>query len=327
MKILIVGYGSIGKRHVKNILEYSNHDIIICTKQKNIEFIDPKRCKIFNALDDCINENPDIGFVTNVTSEHIDAAIKLAKSGCHLFLEKPLSNSLAKTGHLSKIVNKKKLITLMGCNLRFHECICKIKELISKNAVGRIISARVEWGTYLPEWHPYEDYKNSYASRRDLGGGVVLTCIHEIDYLYWFFGIPSETIAMTGTYSNLDIPVDDLAAIILKFKNDIIAEVHLDFFQRPDFRSCKIIGTNGTIYWDSGINEVKIYDIKTRMWKIKFKLKKYERNKMYVKEIQHFFNCIKQKKKTINDLEQGIDTLKIVLNIIESSRKRKIIRT
>ena len=151
------------------------------------------------------------------------------------------------------------------------------------------------------------------------------SCIHEIDYLYWFFGSPKKVISMTGSYSDLGIAVDDLAAAILEFKNGIVAEVHLDYFQRPDFRSCKIIGMNGTIYWDSETNEVKIYDIKTRSWKIKFKLKKYERNKMYVREIQNFFYCIKRKKETINDLKQGIDTLIIALKIIESSRKRKMI--
>ena len=109
----------------------------------------------------------------------------------------------------------------------------------------------LESGSYLPDWHPYEDYRNSYASKENLGGGVVLTCIHEIDYLHWFFGEIKELFAMTGKFSDLKIEVDDLASVTMKFSNNIIVELHLDFFQKPDFRCCKIIGTNGTIYWDS----------------------------------------------------------------------------
>ena len=326
MKAVIVGYGSIGKRHTKNLILKSKLDVIIQSKQNNIKLINKKRCSHFNSLKKCLAYEPDLGFVTNVSSGHVKTAIQLANNNCHLFLEKPLSNSLKDTKRLLKIVEKKKLITFMGCNLRFHSCIKKIKQLILGNEIGKIISVRVECGTYLPEWHPYEDYKTSYASNQKLGGGVVLTCIHEIDYLYWFFGQVKEVFSLTGKYSNLGINADDLSAVILKFKNNIVAEVHLDFFQRPDFRSCKIIGTKGTIYWDSSNNEVKVYDIKKKKWIRKLKIKNYDKNKEYVDELLHFLQCVEKKKKTINDLTQGIETLKIALGIINSSKKRKIIK-
>lgn len=91
----------------------------------------------------------------------------------------------------------------MGCNLRFHDCIKKMKSLLEKETIGKIISVKVECGAYLPDWHPYEDYSKGYAARDDLGGGVVLTCIHELDYLYWFFGEIKEVFSITGKFSNL----------------------------------------------------------------------------------------------------------------------------
>ena len=328
MKILIVGLGSIGKRHLRNILAIENTkklEIIIYSKQTKSYLSNHKNIKIFDTLDKCLLEKPDVGFITNETIHHIPIAIKLAKVGLDLFIEKPLSNKISNVKTFSKIVKTKKLITLVGCNLRFHRCINEIKNLIDQKVIGDIISVKVECGTYLPDWHPNENYSKSYASRDDLGGGVVLTCIHELDYLFWFFGETQEVFSMTGKYSNLKITASDLSAIILKFKNNIIAEVHLDYFQKPEARSCKLIGTKGTITWDSLSNEVKIYDFKKSKWKSKLKIKKYDKNEMYVKELEHFIQCVNKKKKTINDISQGEYVLKIALGIIKSSKLKKSI--
>ena len=325
---MIVGLGSIGKRHLRNILAIENTkklEIIIYSKQTKSYLSNHKNIKIFDTLDKCLLEKPDVGFITNETVHHIPIAIKLAKVGLDLFIEKPLSNKISNVKTFSKIVETKKLITLVGCNLRFHRCINEIKNLIDQKVIGDIISVKVECGTYLPDWHPNENYSKSYASRDDLGGGVVLTCIHELDYLFWFFGETQEVFSMTGKYSNLKITASDLSAIILKFKNNIIAEVHLDYFQKPEARSCKLIGTKGTITWDSLSNEVKIYDFKKSKWKSKLKIKKYDKNEMYVKELEYFIQCINKKKKTINDISQGEYVLKIALGIIKSSKLKKSI--
>ena len=326
MNALVVGNGSIGKRHIQNLLSISNYNIIISTKQRKPKSLNKKRCIFVKSLNEGLQYNPSIGFVTNVSSEHIQTSLLLAKAGCHIFIEKPLSNSLKETEKLLNMVKKEKLVTLMGCNLRFHSCIKKIKSLIEQKTIGEIISVKSECGTYLPEWHPNENYSMSYAARDDLGGGVVLTCIHEIDYLYWFFGEIKEVFSITGKFSDLKIKSSDLSAIILKFKNNIIGEIHLDYFQRPEFRSCKIIGTKGTIYWDSTNNEVKLFDIKKKKWITKLKVKNYDKNKQYVDELSHFLNCVKMKKKSINDLTQGIKTLKIALTTIKSSKEKKLVK-
>ena len=325
LKILIVGFGSIGKRHMKNIISKTNSEVIILTQRKDLNFLKNKKIKILHTLNECLAEKPDIGFITNETVHHIPIAMKLANAGLDLFLEKPLSNSMKSIDQLVNIVKRKKLITLMGCNLRFHECIKKIKFLIKKQTIGKIISVQVECGAYLPDWHPYEDYSKGYAARDDLGGGVVLTCIHELDYLYWFFGKIQEVFSITGQFSNLKTKADDLSAIILRFQNNIVGEVHLDYFQKPEIRSCKIIGTKGIIYWDSLKNEVEVYNMKTEKWNTKLKIKNYKKNDMYEKELNHFINCVKKKEKPINDLSQGTYLLKVALGIIKSSKSKKIV--
>ena len=325
MKIIVVGYGSIGKRHVNNLLLIPNIEIIICTHRNNVDNSIKNKCKIFESINDCINEKPVAAVISNVTSLHIQTALKLASAGIHLFIEKPLSNNLENIKELSNIVHDKKLITFMGYNLRFHNCIKKIKELLENNEIGKVISVNVESGSYLPDWHLDEDYRDSYASKENLGGGVVLTCIHEIDYLHWFFGEIKELFAITGKFSDLKIEVDDLASVIMKFSNNIIAQLHLDFFQRPDFRCCKIVGINGTIYWDSTDNIVKVYDIKLKKWIEKINIINYQRNDMYFDEMKYFLDCVANNKNSNNNIDNGISTLKIALDIIESSKLKRLI--
>ena len=308
-KVLIVGYGSIGNRHLENFLRFKDIQLTVYTKRNDIQLLKKKGIKVSDSLNECLKENPDIGIIANETSLHVPTAIKLAKAGLDLFLEKPLSNSLKDVEKLHAIVKKKKLITQMGCNLRFHPCIKKIKSLIEQQKIGRIISAQVKSCSYLPDYHRWEDYRRSYAARKELGGGVILTQIHEIDYMYWLFQEVENVISMSGKFSDLDVNVEDYAASLLRFKNKIIGELHMDYFQRPDFKSCQIRGTKGEIYWDSDNNCVNIYNMNKKRWKTEMEIKNYQRNFSYVEQLKHFLQCVKQRKKTINDLEQGIVTV------------------
>lgn len=319
MKILIVGYGSIGKRHVENLLKLNQNNLIVCTNNKNTKKLKKIGIHVTSNLDESIKQFPDVAFICNETSKHVDTALKLAKNNCHLFIEKPLSHSLKGIKELEKISNEKKIISMIGCNLRFHQCIEKIKSLIEKNEIGRIISAQAESGSFLPDWHPGEDYRSSYASNKQLGGGVILTCIHELDYFMWMFGDVLKVSSFSGKYSNLDINAEDLSAILLEHKNHVIGEIHLDFFQQPDVRKCKIIGEKGTIFWNSINNEVIVYKNKPKKHLVILKIGNYDRNLMYLKEIDYFLKCVRNNKNSFNSIADAIRTLKVALCIKQSS--------
>ena len=321
MKVVIVGYGSIGKRHFKNFSSKTHDNISICTKRNDV----PKNIKTYKTIKECLKQKPDIAIITNETDKHLKSAIKFASIGCHIFIEKPLSNSSEGIQKLEKIIHQKKIITQIGCNLRFNPCLIKIKKILSEKKIGKIISFQAEHGTYLPDWHPTEDYSKTYAAKKNKGGSVVLTSIHEIDYLYWFFGIPLEVFANIGKYSDLNISSDDHSSLFLKFKNGIIGEIHLDYYQKPKTRTCKIIGTKGTIFWDNEKNTVKIFQFKTQKLKTMLKISKFDINQMYLDEIKHFKNCIKYKKSTINDVKQGKDTLNIALSALKSSKTKRVV--
>ena len=326
MKILIIGFGSIAKRHINNLIHNINCEIIVYSRRKNIRFLDHKKIKVLNSLEKCLLEKPDVAFITNETAFHIPMAIKMAKSGLDLFIEKPLSNSTNGIKTLQKIVKQKKLVTQMGCNLRFHKCIIKIRRLINKKKIGRVISIQSENGSYLPDWHTHEDYRKGYASDRQLGGGIILTMIHDIDYLYWIFGNPKSIFSVSGKFSDLDISAEDYCSSIIEFKNNITAELHLDFFQRPEFRGCKIKGTKGVIYWNSDKNEIRLFKNRKKIWEVVLALKKFQRNEMYIDEIIHFLKCVKNRKQTINNLDEGIKTMKIALAMKKSSKNRRMIK-
>ena len=326
LKILVVGYGSIGKRHLENLLKLGYSDIIVCTKNPHAKKLTKKGVKIVDSLKLAINEKPNVSIICNETSLHVSTAINLAKNNSHLFIEKPISNSLKNTNDLSKIVKQKKLFSMVGCNMRFHEGIKKIKSLLEKNEIGRVYSISAENGSFMPDWHPWEDYQISYASRKSLGGGVVLTQIHEIDYLYWFFGKVSEVFSYSEKISELKIDVEDYSASLIKFKNKIIAEVHLDYFQKPSARNCKILGTKGQIIWDWEKNHLQVFKNNKKKFSTILFDKNFDRNEMYVKELDYFLKCVKRKKNPMNSISEALEVQKIALAVKHSTISGKKIK-
>jgi len=321
LKALVIGYGSIGKRHTNNLMKLKQIEISVCSKNKEALQLKKKGITVYSTIEKALEEKHDVGIICNETSLHIETAIKLAKKDYHIFLEKPLSNSLKNISTLFKLIKKKKLITMIGCNMRFHEGIKIMKKMIEKDEIGRIISASAENGSFMPDWHPWENYQSSYASNKKLGGGVVLTQIHEIDYLYWFFGKVNELFAITKKLSDLEIDVEDFCECILKFKNNIIVDLHLDYFQKPSKRTCKIIGTKGQIKWNWENNHVQIYKYKNNKWVTRKIEKKMDKNKMYIDEMIYFLNCVKKKKIPMNSIIDSIEPQKIALAIKESAKK------
>ena len=308
---------------MRNILSKKNMQVIICTKRDDFK-IHEKNVKIVKTIDEGIAERPDIAFVTNETTYHVNTAIKLAKEGIDLFIEKPLSSSTNGIKKLTKIVKDNGIISLIGCDHRFHPCLKKIKEIIDKKRLGRIMSVQVESSSLLSDWHPYEDYRKGYSAKEKLGGGIAMTMTHELDFLRWFFGEIKEIFSITKKVSDLEISADDISTMTLIFKNNIIGELHLDYFARPQFKSCKIRGTRGTLYWNSDKNSVEIFYNNQKKWKIVFEENNYERNEMFVKELEYFLKCVKNRKNSFNDIRDAEKIVNVILGAKKSSKTKKI---
>lgn len=312
MKILFVGLGSIGKRHL-NILKklYDDIDIIAFRSNKNSKYF--SGVKNYYDLDNALSENPDIAFITNPTSLHIKSAIKCAQAGCHLFLEKPLSHNKENIEELISIIEKNNLITLMGCNMRFNPVIKEIKQIIDDLEEGKLYSYRINCGSYLPDWRPDRDYRKLYSAKKGLGGGVILDLIHEIDYAYWLFGKVTDIKAYTGHFSNLEINTEDVAEIILKNEENIIGNIHLDYFRIKAKRIIEVITEDFIIEGNLLNGELSIIHKDKNISKIL----KFDHGEMYEEQIKYFINCVKKDIKTFNGIKEGYEVLKIALKAKE----------
>jgi len=327
MKYLLLGCGSIGQRHLNNLKTITDGEIIAYrTREKKVKKLENDLdIKTYSNLAEALNQSPDAVLVTNPTSLHIQSALDAAKQGCHLFIEKPISNTLVGIDELIDIVRKKNLVVLIGCNLRFHPCLQFIKKLLDEKRVGKVISARVQMGQYLPDWHPWEDYRTMYSAQKSLGGGIILDAIHELDYISWFLGDVTQVFSFSDKLSDLDIDTEDVAEILLRLKSGVIAEVHLDYVQRYPNRSCEIIGEEGSILLNLKEGTVKVYTAEKMEWEVFEQPKGYDINQTYIDEMVHFISCIEGKEEPLISITNGLKVLNIALAAKESAMSGKII--
>ena len=319
MNIGIFGLGSIGKRHLKNIINFSKKFKI--NKVYGYD-IDKNRFKEFNKNNkliltnqiDLISKNIDIAFICSPTSTHVDTINNIFNFNIpHIYLEKPFCDSLNGCPEIVEKLDRHKKILMMGYMLINHPVIMKLTNLIKKNYIGKIITARVEAGFYLPNWHPWEDYRNFYMSKRSGGGGALLDYSHEINYIEWLFGEIKEVTGIVGHFSNLDLTSDDLSVSFLKTNNNIIVELHLDLLQFNEERTIKIIGNEGSIKASLMTGEIIIFKNNfKKQEKLKLKL---DYDAMYFKQYDIFFDLINGKKRDYISGKGGLSSMHVIEGI------------
>jgi len=328
MKILIAGYGSIGRRHFRNLLNTGIDDILFYSSQKStIEKEEISGYIIETDLEKALAHKPDAVIVSNPTSLHLEVAIPAAKADCHLLIEKPLSHNMERLDEFRKIIDETGKKVLMGFQFRYHPGLRQIKELLTEKKIGEPLSVRAHWGEYLPDWHPWENYRDGYSARADLGGGVILTICHPLDYLRWLLGEINSVQAFLGYDGELGlIEVEDTAEINLKFENGVIGNVHLNYNQRPPVHDLEIIGSEGTIYWNGLDGLLKVYLAETGKWKEYFLDENFERNDLFLAELNHFIDIIRTEKAPNCSLDDGIMIQKIIHASKQSDREGKVIK-
>jgi len=324
-RFLVIGCGSIGKRHVQNLRALGVEDIVAFDVQaaRRVEAATTLGIQTVESVEAGWEGRPEVCVITAPTSLHMAMALSAADQHCHLFIEKPLSHNWHRVERLLDAVTQQNLITLVGCNLRFHPGLRTIKRLLAENAVGRLIAARIEVGQYLPDWHPWEDYRRSYSARSELGGGVILDAIHEIDYVRWLVGEVVNVVCFASKLSRLEIDTEDTAAILLRFENGAVGEVHLDYVQRAYSRRCQIIGDEGTIHWDYGAGEVRWYSAHSQQWIVFANPTGWQTNQMYVDEMAHFLECLGGHATPESSVFDAARVLQIALAAKASAREQR----
>lgn len=341
LKILIVGLGGIGQRHARNLrtLMGQNVKLLAYRLRRNTQMLTDKmqvengidvesglNIQVFTTLEDALAENPSAVIIANPTSMHLSVARAAAEAGCHLFVEKPISHTLEGVEELLGIIKEKKLVTLVGYQWRFHPMLEHIKNMLERETIGKVISVMAEFGEYLPHWHPYEDYRQSYAARHELGGGVLLTQIHDFDYLGWLFGWPKRVFCSGGKLSSLEIDVEDTANTMLECEIDgrqVPIHVHQDYVQTPHVRGFKVIGDEGRIEVDLANSTFTLFNKGQEVDTPRFDT--IDRNQIFLAEMNHFLACIEGNAVSRLTAEESVNSLRVALAARESLRTGTIV--
>jgi len=219
-------------------------------------------------------------------------------------------------------VDEKKLTAFVCYQFRWHPALQRMKAALDEGRLGQLAYAHIVNGEYLPDWHPYEDYRETHPARRDLGGGSLRIQTHEMDYALWFFGLPKRVFATGGHLSRLEVDVEDSVSILMQCEQEnrlYPVHIHLDYLQRPPQRVCDIIGDRGKACYNYYRGELEIHDTLTREVEV-FNFRDFDRNQMFVGALTHFLACLRGEAEPLIDLREGVDSMKIALAADESLR-------
>jgi predicted dehydrogenase len=317
--VLIIGYGSIGKRHVDNLLKLKKiAQVIVCSNHLDSFKNHPEKekLKLVRSLEELSTMASnggqfDFAIVANETYKHVETANTLVESGIHLFIEKPISDAVTKALPLKKIAEKHNIKIFVAYNFRFLGAIQYIKNQVSSEAIGSLYFAEIEVGQYLPSWRPLSDYRESYSARKEQGGGVALDLSHEIDYMRYLFGDPVSWKIMKSKVSDLDINSEDIFKGIYRFSSGFLCSVHTDYIRHNKKRRINIVGSKGTLECDFIKKYIKIKKNSGEASLFE-DASLFDVDESYKSELNHFIECIEKDKTPQITLDDGIEVLKLI---------------
>jgi predicted dehydrogenase len=305
LKILIIGLGSIAKKHIESILKlypetffYALRSNINSTNYNNIE----------NIFD--LNEAPkDIDFIiiSNPTNLHASTIKNVIFLNKPLFIEKPIFDNIELNIETMNLIMNSEIKTYIACNLRFHPSIIFLKYFID-NSNKKINEVNVYCGSYLPNWRENNNYTESYSAKKYMGGGVHLDLIHELDYAIWLFGFPLNYNSTKRKVSQLEIDSFDYSLYNLHYK-DFNLSIILNYYRISPKREIEIVLEDDILFCDLLNSEIR-----NSKNEIIFVDDSYNINKTYLSQAEYFINNLNSKEPYINNFVESFDILKIALH-------------
>ena len=338
MKILFCGLGGIGQRHLRNLRQLLGDELQVhayrvrgqriklrdnLTVDEGADLERDYAIVVHHDLAEALAEKPAAALICNPNSLHVPVALECVRAGVPVFMEKPLASDLAGIDQLLAEVEQRRLPFHVGYNFRFHPGLQRLKALLESGFFGRLLSVRSEIGEYLPNWHRYEDYRQMYAARADQGGGVVLSQIHEMDLIYWFFGLPRSIVTHGGQLSHLDIDVEDTASSLMRCDNAMGSFpilLHQDYLQRPPVRCFKIVGDAGYAEIDLLANRLRVYGAEGELSE-ENDFPGFVRNDMFLAQARHFLDCVNGSATPQVSLHDGLQSLRLALAALRSLKE------
>lgn len=336
LRCLFVGLGSIGQRHLRNLRALYGDAVAVdafrVRRERSVlndamqvvpgEDLEAKYgVSVYSELPAALAQRPDVVFVTNPSSLHVDVARQAFAAGAHVLIEKPLSHSLDGVAELIDEGERSGLVGHVAYQLRFHPGFHRVSAVVSEGALGRLLFADVAVGEYMPGYHPYEDYRRTYTARRDLGGGVTLSQIHEIDLLIALLGRPARVFSLGGKLSSLEIDVDDVSSSLLEFRRDdgrvVPVRLHQDFVQRPGERRVTLVGETGKLEWNLSGGTLRLWS-GTGELSESHDYSDLPRNRLFEIELENFLGAVHGMHPPAVNLRAGAESLAVALAILES---------
>jgi predicted dehydrogenase len=324
MNFFVLGCGSIGERHIRN-LRILYPEAKIRAYDPNMERMQNIRTRYADIdigdLSHLEKTSFDCVLICTPPSTHIDLANIAASGGSNLFIEKPLASTLdsvQKISNLRDIVDNKNLLAFVGYNFRFNHAVNEMKQIVKSKKLGRAYHVSAYFGQYLPDWRPEIDYKKNYTSRKELGGGIIHDGSHEIDLLQWLFGKPLRIQSQVAYSDFIKANTEAVVDVLLTFENNLLGYIHMDFLRREYKRRVEILFDNGIVEWSLLEKKIRLYDSTTSRWDEIILTE--EINDMYREELKHVIECIRCKQRSeIIGLENGISTFELSQVVHESA--------
>jgi predicted dehydrogenase len=328
-KILVVGCGSIGRRHAANFraagVKY------IAGANRRAERLEQMQAQVgleagyADFREALAKDRFDAVLVCVPPHLHTEVCLAAAEAGAHLFIEKPLALTTDGLDELGAICRAKRLTAFVAYGYRFIPSVEKVRALVSAGRIGRILSVRLEMSMYLPDWHPWEDYRATYMAKKEQGGGALYDESHAIDLMRWLVGEIETVHAFVGKMGDLDITGDDLVSLIVRFAGGAVGHLHMDVLGRTPRIGFELIGSEGTILWDRIDHGVRLFDAKEKRWEV-YPFTAGDVLSMYPREVEHFIHCVRTGAEPLVSLADGRRTLDVILAALEASASECVVR-
>jgi len=321
--ILVVGAGSIGRRHLENLASLGVRDLVLYRSGRGGAWPAPPGVALARDLDAALALRPRAVLVCNPTALHVPVALAAARAGCSLFLEKPVSHTLDGVAELEAAVAAGSPVALVGFQFRYHPGLRQVKAWLDAGAIGDVVAARAHWGEHLPSWHPGEDYRTGYSARQDLGGGVVLTLSHPFDYLCWLLGDVVSVAAQVAQGGGLGLDVEDTAHVLLRFASGTLATITLDYVEQPPAHELHLTGRRGVIRWNNADGCAHLDSAGAPRRVSVAPPPAFTRNAMFVEEMRHFLACLAGHASPACTLADGVRALRVALAAKQAAEQRR----
>lgn len=292
MKFLIIGAGSIGERHIRNLLTLGYSDILVYrTRRLPLRTVDASDISILTDWREVLARKPDAAIICSPTALHLEQTLDCLRAGMHVLVEKPLSHTTEGLAELKNLLTESDRLMQVGYMLRFHPLLLRVQKILNEKTYGNLVSFHSHWGEHLPDWHPWEDYRNSYAARTDLGGGAGLTLSHDLDLALWLAASPvARHYSVENRSSRLETDTDEATDLIFRFENGTTGHVHVNFFQKNPERRYEYRTDEATLVVDYFADTLTIYRAKTPPQTER--LTDFERNDLFIEQTKNFLSNI-----------------------------------